>query len=355
MAESDQGEKTEEATQQRREDFRKRGQVAQTKELASVLILFSAILCIWLLGNFALKQIYEVFTKSLGTFLVSSVHHGSWIAAFQFSIKKTALIVGPIFGVMFLMAFVSNVVQVGFLTNEEAMKFKPDRLDPIQGLKRIFSMKSLVEAGKAVFKFTLVGFVVYLIMRNEVHRIPHLAGYDVRQTFTFIGDVFFKLFGGVGFFMLILAGLDYLFQRYDLEQKMKMTKQEVKEEFKSREGDPLIKSRIKRVQRELANKRMMEDVPKADVIVTNPTHIAIALRYSSEMIAPTVVAKGAGAVAEKIKEIAKENSVPIVENKPLARAMFKTIKIGQAIPRELYTAVAEVLSYIYKLKKRIRA
>jgi flagellar biosynthetic protein FlhB len=152
--------------------------------------------------------------------------------------------------------------------------------------------------------------------------------------------------------MLALAGIDYFYQRWDLEKEMRMTKQEVKEEHKSREGDPMIKARIKRIQREVASRRMMEEVPKADVIVTNPTHIAVALKYDETMISPTIIAMGADLVAEKIKALAKEHGIPCVENVPLARAMFKTLKIGSAIPRELYTAVAEVLSYVYKLKRK---
>jgi len=171
----------------------------------------------------------------------------------------------------------------------------------------------------------------------------------------FLGLVITRLLTGVGFFMLALAGADYFYQRWDLEKEMRMTKQEVKEEIKSREGDPMVKARIKRVQREAASRRMMEEVPKADVIVTNPTHIAVALKYSQNMVAPTVVAKGADLVAEKIRELARLHNVPIVENKPLARTMFKTLKIGQQIPRELYTAVAEVLSYVFRLKRKVRS
>jgi flagellar biosynthetic protein FlhB len=152
--------------------------------------------------------------------------------------------------------------------------------------------------------------------------------------------------------MLVLSAADYFYQRWDLEKEMKMTKQEIKEEIKSREGDPMIRARIKRIQREMASKRMMEDVPKADVIVTNPTHIAVALKYDDTMVAPTVIAKGADLIAEKIREMAREFNIPIIENKPLARSMFKTLKIGQTIPKELYTAVAEVLSYVYKLRRK---
>jgi flagellar biosynthetic protein FlhB len=163
-----------------------------------------------------------------------------------------------------------------------------------------------------------------------------------------------KLLAGLGVFMAVIAGADYFFQRWDLEKQMRMTKQEIKEEHKSREGDPMIKARIRRIQREMSSKRMMKDVPKADVIVTNPTHIACALIYDpNTMAAPKLVAKGSGLIAEKIKEIARENGVPVLENKPLARAIFKTLKIGQTIPRELFTAVAQVLSYVYRLKKKV--
>jgi flagellar biosynthetic protein FlhB len=161
-----------------------------------------------------------------------------------------------------------------------------------------------------------------------------------------------RLLAGIGMFMAFLAAADYLFQRWELEKEMRMTKQEIREEVKSREGDPMIKARIKRAQREIASRRMMEEVPKADVIVTNPTHIAVALKYDETMVSPKVIAKGADLIAEKIKALAREHSIPIVENKPLARAIFKTLKIGQMIPRELYTAVAEVLSYVYRLKRK---
>ena len=246
----------------------------------------------------------------------------------------------------------SSVMQVGFLVNEEALKFDIKKIDPFAGIKRLVSMRSFVEGLKAVFKLTSVGVIVYLVFRAEIDQLPALIHLSVAQVFVYLGSVTFKLVAGVGAFMFILAGADFLFQKWDLEKKMRMTKQEVKEEHKSREGDPLIKARIRRTQREMAQRRMMEDVPKADVIVTNPTHIAVAIKYDATMVAPTIVAKGAGAIAEKIKEVARLNDVPIMENKPLARTIYKTLKIGQTIPRELYTAVAEVLSYIFRLKKR---
>ena len=350
MAESEQGEKTEEPTQQRREDFRKRGQVAQTKELASVFMIFTALLTIWFLGRFFLVQISEVFEMSFGNFV--AIKGGSLSGPFMFAFKKTLLLVAPVAMIVWVVSFASSVVQVGFLTNEEALKIQFEKINPVSGLKRIFSIRSMVEGIKAIFKLVIVGAISYAVLETEIFTIPKLVNYSVSQLFVYLGEVTLKLFGGVGFFMAVLAGVDYLFQRWELEQKMRMTKQELKEELKSREGDPLIKARIRRTQRELAQRRMMEDVPKADVIITNPTHIAVAVQYSELMIAPTIVAKGADRVAEKIKEIARENKIPIIENKPLARTIFKTIEIGQVIPKELYTAVAEVLSYIYKLKRK---
>ncbi len=352
MAESDQGEKTEEATQQRREDFRKRGQVAQTKELASVLLIFTGIIAIWFLGRFYLEQISQTFTASFGPFFLEAAKTGDFVPALKFAIGKTLILVLPVMGLVWLVAFASSVLQIGFLYNEEALQFKPERLDPLAGFKRIFSLRSLVEGVKATLKLSAVLAIAFLIIRSQLFMVPNLVNLSVAQMFVYLGDITVQLFGSVGFFMGVIAGLDFLFQKYDMEKQMMMTKQEIKEEMKSREGDPLIKARIKRIQREISNRRMMSEVPKADVIITNPTHIAVALKYDQNMVAPTLVAKGAELVAARIKELAKEHNIPIVENKPLARTIYKTLKLGQSIPRELYTAVAEVLSYVFKLKRR---
>lgn len=353
MADSDQGERSEEATPQRREDFRKRGQVAQTKELSAVFLLFSSLLMIWLLGRFFLTELYDLFQVVFGEG-VHTVHANSdWIPFASFAAQKVFVLVAPVGALMWLISFASTAVQVGFLYNEEALTFKPERLDPIQGLQKVFSMKALMEGLKAVFKLTIILGIAYLVLKDQVYELPLLMNYTVGQLFVYLGELLLRLLAAVGFFMVVLAGADYLFQRWDLEKQMKMTKQEVKEEVKSREGDPMVKARIKKVQREVATRRMMEDVPKADVIVTNPTHIAVALQYNEGLVAPKVIAKGAESVAERIKAMAREHSIPIVENKPLARTIFKTLKIGQVIPRELYTAVAEVLSYVYRLKKKV--
>jgi flagellar biosynthetic protein FlhB len=352
MADSDSGERSEEATTQRREDFRKRGQVAQTRELSSVLGLFAALFLVWLCGKFFFEQIYTLFHMMLGEELVANARGGNgWIAASHFAMSKAFLMLAPVLGIMFVTAFAATALQTGLLFNEEALQFKPDRMDPIQGLFRIFSLKALVEGFKALLKLVVIMTMIYWLLKDQLMILPQLVHFSVGQIFIYMGGLVTRLLAGVGMFMFVLAAADYMFQRWELEREMKMTKQEVREEVKSREGDPMVKARIKRIQREIAGRRMMEEVPKADVIVTNPTHIAVALKYDDTMISPRLLAKGADFMAEKIKSLAKEHSIPIVENKPLARTIFKTLKLGDSIPRELYTAVAEVLSYVYKLKR----
>lgn len=352
-SEADQGERTEEATQQRREDFRKRGQVAQTRELSSVLMLFCGVLVIWLMSRFFFQQILEIFNASFGDSMVGAVRDGDMFLALKVAVTRLGLIIAPIALVFWIVSFASSIIQVGFLYNEEALEVRWDRMDPVQGFKRLVSMRAFMEGLKAILKVTLILGIAYIMLRDQIQMLPQLMSFSISQIFEFLGVIMVRLLASVGFFMLTLAGLDYLYQRWDLEREMRMTKQEVKEEVKSREGDPLIRARIKRVQRDIASRRMMEDVPKADVIITNPTHIAVALKYDETMVSPKILAKGAELIAAKIREIAREHNIPIVENKPLARTMFKTLKVGQMIPRELYTAVAEVLSYVYRLKKRV--
>lgn len=351
----DQQEKTEEATQQRRDDFRKRGQVAQTRELASVLALLGSALIFWALGRFLLQQVSELITFSLGSNLLQAIQSNDFGPIVFFVLKKMAFLIGPIMFMLMILSIVSTVVQVGLLHNEEALNFDLNKINPLNGFKRLFSLKSLVEGLKSLLKLIVVVATIYWLVADELNVLPRLQSLSLEQIMTYTGMLTVKLLAGLGIFMGVIAAADYFFQRYDLEKQMRMSKQEVKEEHKSREGDPMIKARIRRIQREMSNKRMMKDVPKADVVVTNPTHIACALRYDpATMAAPQLVAKGSGHIAEKIKEIARENGVPVMENKPLARAIFKTLKIGHTVPRELFTAVAQVLSYVYRLKRKAR-
>jgi flagellar biosynthetic protein FlhB len=316
-------------------------------------MLLSSAGLLWFLGRFFMQQVMDVLSQSLGHFVAPAARDGDLFAPALFAIKKAALLVLPPVAILAVMSVASTVLQVGLLNNEEALELNFDRLNPVNGLMRLFSLKALVEGLKALAKLAMVVAVAALVVRSRLVAVPALIDMTVGQIFEFAGDMALRLIAGVGVFMAALAAGDYFFQWWDLEKQMRMTKQEIKEEHKSREGDPMIKARIRRIQREMANKRMMADVPKADVVVTNPTHVAVALRYdAATMASPKVVAKGSGLIAAKIKEVARESGVPVIENKPLARAIFKALKIGQSVPRELFTAVAQVLSYVYKLKRK---
>jgi flagellar biosynthetic protein FlhB len=348
----EQGERTEQATDARREEFRKRGQVAHTRELGSGVILLFAAMGIYMLGKFFFSNIVELFNYSMGPELVHVVRNGEYAEAMKFAGFKLVMLVVPVMGLVTVLGIASSVIQTGFLQVEDALMPNFEKMNPLEAIKKIFSIRGLVEWAKNMLKLVCIGVVLYFLLKGEIHQIPYLMAYSVEQILIYIGTVTFKLLFTLGLITVVLAAADYFFQRWDLERKMMMTKQEIKEEVKQREGDPMIKARIRRIQRDLANRRMMDAVPKADVIVTNPTHIACALKYGDNLPAPQLIAKGADLVAERIRELAREHGIPIVENKPLARTIYKTMKIGQVIPRELFVAVAEVLSYVYKLKRK---
>lgn len=353
MADEQDSEKTEEATQARRDDFRKKGQVAQTRELGTALLLIFGALAVYALSKMFLQEMFDFFQTTYGENLVAAIRSGDMLTASVLAGKTFAILASPILGIALFIGLGSSLIQTGILQIEDALQPKFERLNPIQGMQRIFSLRSVVEGLKSILKMGLVGLIAYMVLKAEASKIPYLSQFGVQELLQFMGIMTIKLMAIIGFSMLVVAGADYFFNWWDLEKRMMMTKQEVKEEHKSREGDPMIKARIRRIQREMANRRMMDKVPEADVIITNPTHIAIALKYDASLPAPQMIAKGADLVAARIREIAAEKNIPIVENKPLARTMFKTMKVGQIIPRELYVAVAEVLSYVFKLKRRM--
>lgn len=354
MSEAQNDEKTEEATQTRRDDFRKRGQVASSRELGTAIFLLVGAGMIYGLSKMFFTELSLLFQESFSAGMMSAVKQGDLLQAGVLAGTKFSVLALPAIGIYFLIGISSQLVQVGFLQVEDALTPKFERMDPIGGIKRLFSLRNLVEGIKSILKVGLAFGVGYLVLRSEFIRLPYLMNLGVAEAFQYIGSIAVRLFGWIGATMLVLSGADYFYQRWDLEKQMMMTKQEVKEEAKSREVDPMVKSRMRKIQREVANKRMMQKVPTADVIITNPTHIAVALKYDEGLPAPQLVAKGADLVAEKIRELAKEHNIPIVENKPLARTIFKSMKLGQVIPRELYVAVAEVLSYVFKLKRKLK-
>ena len=345
MAE-EQGERSEEATQQRRDEFRKRGQVAHSKELSTALFMIAASMTVYMISRFFFHELNIAFQYSFGPDMVSAVRSGDLFTALRMSGEKIAILVLPVLAGAAVIGVASQVLQTGFLQVEDALAPKLEKLNPLEGVKRMFSLRNWIEGFKAFLKLLLIFSIVALVIKSEAFKVPVLLQSSVNQLFDFMGHVTVKIFASLAIAMTVLSAADYFFQRWDLENRMKMTKQEIKEESKSREGDPLIKARIRRTQREIANRRMMQKVPTADVIITNPTHIAIALKYDKNLPAPQLIAKGADLVAERIKALAKEHKIPIVENKPLARTIFKTMKLGQVIPRELFVAVAEVLGYV---------
>jgi flagellar biosynthetic protein FlhB len=266
---------------------------------------------------------------------------------------QAAMILAPIMGIALVAGVLGNYLQVGFLFSTEAIQMKLNKLDPIQGFKRIYSMRAIVELLKSLLKISFVGLVTFAVIWFDMENVLRLSQMTVEQSFQFIASLTVKMGLFASAALLLLALLDYLYQRYDYEKNLKMSKQDIKDEYKKSEGDPLIKSKIKQRQREMAMRRMMQDVPTADVVITNPTHYAIALKYDeSKMDAPFVVAMGVDLVAQKIKSIAKENEIMMVENRPLARALYDQVEIGQAVPEEFFQAVAEIIAYVYQAKSK---
>jgi len=351
MAEESFQEKTEQATPKRREESAKKGQVAKSQELNSAVVLMAALGGLWGLGGMMYRELSGFTVEVLASPHTIDVSLGNiWNLAVNWAVFYFG-VSGPIMLVLATAAFVVSISQVGFTMNEEALSLKLQRLDPMAGAKRLVSKRSLVELVKGLFKIGIVGYVSYITIEPELGTMATLIDVGIGDTFTYIAGMIMKVGFRTALILLILAVLDYAYQRWEHNNSIKMTKQEVKEEQKQTEGDPQVKMRIRSLQREAARRRMMDDVPEADVVITNPTHFAIAVKYDPEMMAaPMVVAKGQNLIAQKIKAIAKENDIPCVENKPLAQTLFKAAEIGQEIPQDLYKAVAEVLAYVFRLR-----
>lgn len=346
-----QEDRTETATQFRREEMRKQGVVAQSKEVLSVLLFFASGFALYfVMGNlvfnfnelalkfFSFGPVEILTTKSVHEMLVRGMT--TW-----------AIVIAPLFVGVLLTGFLGGVAQVGFMISTEPLTPNWDRINPLKGLGRLFSMDGVTEAVKALLKMGIVFVVTWFFLKERAFSVGNYFQKSVPElSVLMLGDLS-RLFFILAFSLACFAALDFFYQRYKIEKQLRMSKREIKEEYKLREGDPMIKARIRNAQRRISRRRMMEAVPKADVIITNPTHFSIAIQYDpKQMRAPKVVAKGVDFLALKIRELAKSSGVPIVENKPLARALYKQIPVGKVITEDLYTAVAQVLSYVYRLK-----
>jgi flagellar biosynthesis protein FlhB len=346
-----QDDKTETATQYRRDEFRKQGMVAMSREVLSVCLLMASGVTLYAVSQNFVPQFRILAEAYLKFDHIETMTRGALFDLLLIGLKSWAWMVIPVFAVALLVAILACAAQVGFHVTWDPLTPKWDRLDPMKGLQRILSGQGATEAFKAVMKLGLGSWIVWAFVNARIPEAAHVFEKDIPEICIFfgkeLGRLFFLLLGTFG----ILAAADYFFQRYRLEKQMRMSKREIREEYKLREGDPVMKGRIRNIQRRMASKRMMDAVPKADVIVTNPTHISIALKYdATNMAAPQVIAKGADHMAMKIRELAKKSGIPLVENKPLARTLYKEVDVGHYVPRDLYRAVAQVLAYVYRLK-----
>jgi flagellar biosynthetic protein FlhB len=354
------GEKTEPATEKKLSDARKEGQVAKSREIANGLGLLALFLVLrfWVgtMGN----QFLDVFTDVYGriddtvTFWQGFTPENDTFVIFRSMLWQAVVIMAPIMLVGVAVAFISDVAQVKWKPTTKPLKPKFNRMNPISGFKKIISVNSLVELIKSIAKIGLIVYICYNYLKDKWSLLFLLYDMPLLQALQLIATTVTDLGIRVAAIYMIIALADYIYQKVKFARDMRMTKQEIKDEYKQQEGDPQIKGKIRQRMREASQRRMMQDLPKADVVITNPTHYAVAIKYDPEVAdAPLVLAKGEDYLAAKIKEIARENNVEIVENKPLARMLYANVDVGQAVPPELYQAVAEVLAFVYHLQGKV--
>jgi flagellar biosynthetic protein FlhB len=346
MAEDSFQDKTEQATPRRKEKAKEKGQVARSKDLTSMASMSGIIMILYFGGGYVVSKLAAITGGVLSMRYGSEPGHVSRIV-----IAQGFEILAPFFLVTVVLGVLVSVAQGGFVKKE--MKFELDKLNPVKGIKNLFSMKSLSELLKSILKFSIGGWLVYYIINKDMKVLPTLAAMEMSEMLKVSGTMVLDAIVIAFAFFMVIAIFSYFLDKIQHERSLKMTKQEIIEEQKESDGDPMIKQRIRSIQRETARKRMMQEVPEATVVITNPQHLAVAIKYEEkDMAAPKIVAKGAGNLAARIREIATEHGIPIVENKPVARALYKQ-ELNTFIPEELYVAVAKILAYIYKLKGKI--
>jgi flagellar biosynthetic protein FlhB len=349
-------EKTESATPKRLEEARRKGQIPRSKELSAAAVTMSAAAALYMMGDQLSAKLYAFMHRSLTLTREQSLDHTQMIPTLTSAALEGFLICAPILGIIALAAILAPLALGGWSFSTEALMPQFNRLNPIEGFKRVFSMRAVVELIKALAKFGVVGLVAVIVLWKDTPALLALGQEPLDQaiahTIVLSGKALLSITAG----LLIIAGIDVPYQLWTYAKQLKMSRQEIREEHKESEGSPEVKGRIRQLQQQMARQRMMQDVPKADVIVTNPTHFAVALRYDDKrMRAPIVVAKGVDLVAARIREIAAEHSVPIFEAPPLARVLYKNVDIGGEIPATVYQAVAQVLTYVFQLRTAKRS
>lgn len=348
------GERTEQATPRRREEARRRGQVAVSHELLSAISFIAGIMIIASLIPTFYRQFILLFRNYIGNMYIGDITIQKTQKLMINLSYQTFLILIPILGVIFIVILLVGFVQTGFLFSSEAITPRLSRINPLMGIKRIFSKRALVDILKAIMKIVILGYLGYSFIRGVSLNAFLLWKTSLSSSLEFIVNNILRFSQQAGIVLLTIGVLDYMFQRREFEASIRMTREELKEELKETEGDPLIRSRIRQKQREVAMRRMMQEIKNADVVITNPTEYAVALKYDAKkMNAPIVVAKGARLMAERIKNEARRWNIPIVVNPPLAQMLYKMVDIGDEIPPRLYQAVAEVLAYVYRKRGRI--
>lgn len=341
------GEKTEDATEKRREESRKKGQVAKTPDLAQTATLLSGVVILNIMFKFMYDLLYVNFKNSFYNMDITKFTQEKLEEIFLNNMLLFFMIVSPVLLAILISGVAANYIQIGFLFTTEPLKPSFSKINPISGLKNMFSLKKLVELLKTIIKLIIIGVYGYSVVKsnyNDILKIPFL---DFFSSFVLIFKISYTIVFKIAIALFVLAVVDYFYQKWEYEKSLKMSKQEIKEEMKQTEGNPQLKAKMRAMQRDMIRRRMIQEVPKATVIITNPTHLSIALRYDNTMSAPVVIAKGADNIAFRIREIAKENEIPIVENKPLARALYKSVEIGNEVPEEYYKAIATILQHIY--------
>ena len=349
--------KTEKATPKKRRDERKKGNVFLSNDAVSVAVLLASFFVLKLTATPMVEQIYRFLQYAMGL-VAGAAHTGLQdnLSGLVLEMLKTFLLAaGPLLATTAVVAVAATFFQTKLLVSGEALKPKFSRINPLQGIKRLFSLRSVIEALKGILKITVLLFLIYQFLVGIVDTFTKYLHTDLAVACAHLVDESFQMVMQIAIAFVVLAGADVFYQWWDYERQLRMSKQEIKEEYKQMEGDPQVKGKIKEVQRRMAQSRMMQQVPKADVVIRNPTHFAVALRYHPETDgAPIVLAKGQDELAGRIVRKAEEHHIAIIENVPLARALYATAELNREIPPELYNAVAEVLVYLYRMDEKLK-